>query len=46
MKKNYLLLLLIFSLISCDYENQNNVNKDNPKIVKLAIIEPLSGPNA
>ncbi len=46
MKKNYLLLLLIFGLISCDYENQNNVNKDNPTIVKLAIIEPLSGPNA
>ena len=41
------MLLLIFWLISCDYENQNNnVNKDNPKIVKLAIIEPLSGPNA
>ena len=46
MKKNYLLLLLIFGLISCDYENHNNLNEDNPKIVKLAIIEPLSGPNA
>jgi len=46
MKKNYLLLLLIFGLTSCDYENQNNTIIDSPKIVKLAIIEPLSGPNA
>ena len=46
MKKHYLLLLLFFGLLSCDYENQNNVNKDNSKVVKLAIIEPLSGPNA
>ena len=29
MKKNYLLLLLIFGLISCDYENQNKMIEKN-----------------
>ena len=46
MKKTYLLLFTIFSLTSCDYENQNTTKIGKHQIVRLAIIEPLSGPNA
>ena len=46
MKKTYLLLFIILGLTSCDYENQNTTKIDKHQIVRLAIIEPLSGPNA
>ena len=46
MKKTYLFLFIIFCLTSCDYESHNATKIDEHQIVRLAIIEPLSGPNA